>query len=170
MRMFVLAAVLFGLSSVALGCGESVSGYTITRAASDIPPDSWDGTYKGTWSGPPAIPGQVVPAVAYVVQVSTTPAGVVVDISADGPHTTLRMRGEGRADGGELRVFFAGCRADDMFACAGYHKGDRLFSLFSARPVVLQFAAMQAPDLKTKDVALAVTAEPDTKTVALHTR
>ena len=164
MRSLVMSSVLVGFSLIAVGCGETVASSTLTSAGAERAPESWDGTYKGTWSGPPAIPGQDRPAVEYVVQVSTTPAGTAVEISADGSHTTIRMRGEGRASGGgELGVFFVACQTDDMFKCAGLHKGDRLFSLRSS---ALLFGAMSAPDLKTTQMPMSLSDKPVTPTLA----
>ena len=99
---------------------------------------------------------------------TTTPGGVIVDIAADGSHTTVRMRGEGRPNGGELGVFFVECRADDMSRCSGFHKGDHLFTVRSGHPFKLRFDSMTAPDLKTSELSLNASLEPDHKKLAMH--
>jgi hypothetical protein len=172
MRKSLLPAVMVvaSLASLfAVGCAEPVSSQALNAASFDSAPESWDGTYKAKWSGAPAIPGQDVPSVGYVLHIATTPAGVSVEINADGSHTIMRMRGEGRPNGNELGVFFVECRADDMSRCSGFHKGDHLFTMRSGHPFRLRFDAMTAPDLKTAELSLDAALGPvDSKKLAIR--
>ena len=164
MRRWMLPIALASLSM--FGCAETVSQPSLTSGSTE----PWDGVYSATWTGPPVIPGDTAPRVGYTLRVTSTPAGVAVEIAADGTHTFTRMRGDGRVNGLTLGVHFAGCGPDDMYKCSGFAKGDLLLSLRrTSGPVSMEFGGLRAPDLKTTDLTMSMAAPPSTvAAIALH--